>query len=205
MKKIAIAHLKGGVGKTSAAVNIAHLASLTGLRTLLVDLDAQGAAGYIFRIDTGDGAKAKAVARNRKGVSDHIFASDFPNLDLLPGSFSLRKLPQLLADEKDGVGRLGEMLKRVGKGTTLSWSTLPPGCIWKVRRYCRRCIWFSFPFFPVRCPSTVTARCGIFLKSDAARRNDRSSAVFSLWLTGDGSSTGKSWNRLSPISPTSGR
>jgi len=127
MKKIAIANLKGGVGKTSAAVNIAHLASTTGLRTLLVDLDAQGAAGYIFRIDPDDGAKAKAVARNRKGVSDHIFATDFPNLDLLPGSFSLRKLPQMLADEKDGVGRLGEMLKRVGKGYDLVVVDAPAG------------------------------------------------------------------------------
>ncbi len=127
MKKIAVAHLKGGVGKTSAAVNIAHLSSMTGLRTLLVDLDAQGAAGYIFRLDADDGAKAKAMARNRKGVIDHIFASDFPNLDLLPGSFSLRKLPQMLADEKDGIGRLGDMLKRVGKGYDLVVVDAPAG------------------------------------------------------------------------------
>jgi chromosome partitioning protein len=115
MKKMAVAHLKGGVGKTSAAVNIAHLSSQAGFRTLLVDLDAQGAAGYIFRVDAEDGAKAKAVARNRKSVVDHVFASDFPNLDVLPGSFSLRKLPQLLAGEKDGVGKMEEMLTRVGK------------------------------------------------------------------------------------------
>jgi chromosome partitioning protein len=107
MRKIAVAHLKGGVGKTSAAVNIAHLSSLAGFRTLLIDLDAQGAAGYIFRVDTEAGARAKAVARNRKSVIDHVFASDLPNLDLLPGSFSLRKLPQMLADEKDGVGPNG--------------------------------------------------------------------------------------------------
>ena len=127
MKKMAIAHLKGGVGKTSAAVNIAHLSSAAGLRTLLVDLDAQGAAGYIFRLDADDGAKAKAVARNKKGVTDHIFASDFPGLDLLPGSFSFRKLPQMLADEKDGAGRVGEMLKRVGKGYDLLVVDAPAG------------------------------------------------------------------------------
>jgi chromosome partitioning protein len=115
MKKIAVAHLKGGVGKTSAAVNIAHISSLAGFRTLLIDLDAQGAAGYIFRVDTEAGARAKAVARNRKSVIDHVFASDFPNLDLLPGSFSLRKLPQMLADEKDGAGQMEDVFKRVGK------------------------------------------------------------------------------------------
>ncbi|NBC29595.1 MAG: AAA family ATPase [Spirochaetes bacterium] len=127
MKKIAIAHLKGGVGKTSAAVNIAHLASAAGLRTLLVDLDAQGAAGYIFRVNAEDGAKAKAVARNRKGVVDHIFASDFPSLDLLPGSFSLRKLPHMIADEKDGAEQLGGMLKRAGKGYDLVVVDAPAG------------------------------------------------------------------------------
>ncbi|MFP4374895.1 MAG: ParA family protein [Spirochaetaceae bacterium] len=127
MKRITIAHLKGGVGKTSAAVNIAHLSSAAGLHTLLVDLDSQGAAGYVLRVDADRAAKAKAVARNRRGVTDHIFASDFPNLDLLPGSFSLRKLPQMLADGKDGADRLGEMLKRVGKGYDLVVVDAPAG------------------------------------------------------------------------------
>lgn len=127
MKRIAVAHLKGGVGKTTTAVNIAALAARTGLKTLLVDLDAQGAASYILRVDPDDAAKAKAVARAKKDVVDHIFATDFPHLDLLPGSFSLRKLPKLLAEQKDGREQVSAMLKRVGKGYDLVVVDAPAG------------------------------------------------------------------------------
>ena len=44
MKTIASYNVKGGVGKTSAAVNLAYLSAQDGRRTLLWDLDPQGAA-----------------------------------------------------------------------------------------------------------------------------------------------------------------
>jgi cellulose biosynthesis protein BcsQ len=44
MKVVATYSIKGGVGKTTAAVNLAHVASTTGARVLLWDLDPQGAA-----------------------------------------------------------------------------------------------------------------------------------------------------------------
>ena len=50
MKVVATYNIKGGVGKTSTAVNVAHLAARDGRRTLLWDLDPQGAATYVFRV-----------------------------------------------------------------------------------------------------------------------------------------------------------
>ena len=50
MKTVALFSIKGGVGKTSAAVNLAHLAARGGARTLLWDLDPQGAASFYLRI-----------------------------------------------------------------------------------------------------------------------------------------------------------
>ena len=50
VKVVATYNIKGGVGKTSAAVNLAALAARDGLRTLLWDLDPQGAASFLFRI-----------------------------------------------------------------------------------------------------------------------------------------------------------
>jgi chromosome partitioning protein len=50
MKIFATYNIKGGVGKTSAAVNLAYLAGEAGYRTLLWDLDPQAAASYVFRV-----------------------------------------------------------------------------------------------------------------------------------------------------------
>jgi chromosome partitioning protein len=47
---LATYNIKGGVGKTSAAVNLAYLASRAGAPTLLWDLDPQGASTYLFRV-----------------------------------------------------------------------------------------------------------------------------------------------------------
>ena len=72
MKVVATYSIKGGVGKTSAAVNLAALAAREGLRTVLWDLDPQGAATFLFRIEPkvkGGGSKlirgqARAAGRD---------------------------------------------------------------------------------------------------------------------------------------------
>ena len=50
MQVFATYNLKGGVGKTAAAVNLSHLAHRAGLRTLLWDLDPQGASTFYFQL-----------------------------------------------------------------------------------------------------------------------------------------------------------
>ena len=61
---LATYNIKGGVGKTSAAVNLATLAAHDGARTLLWDLDPQGASTYLFRVKPEDqGRRREARAR----------------------------------------------------------------------------------------------------------------------------------------------
>ena len=50
MKAVATYSIKGGVGKTTAAVNLAYEASRSGVRVLVWDLDPQGAATYLLRV-----------------------------------------------------------------------------------------------------------------------------------------------------------
>ncbi len=66
MKVVATYSIKGGVGKTSAAVNLGALAAGEGLRTVIWDLDPQGAATFLFRISprsraAGAGCSASAT------------------------------------------------------------------------------------------------------------------------------------------------
>lgn len=137
MKSVVLSHSKGGVGKTTAAVNLAYLGARAGHATLLVDLDAQGAASYILRVDGVSGAKAKQLAAGKRAVTDAIVASDYPNLDVLPASRSLRKLDLMLEDrkpKKNGTDGLGRVLERFGREHDLVVVDAPAGIHLEVER-----------------------------------------------------------------------
>ena len=138
MRSLVLAHFKGGVGKTTAAVNLAFLGARDGFRTLLVDLDAQGAASFLLRVDATSGAKAKRLARGKRSVTDAVVASDYPNLDVLPASRSLRKLDLLLHSQNqkkhDGLTR---SLERFDREYDLAIIDAPAGIHLEVERIAR--------------------------------------------------------------------
>lgn len=66
---IALLGIKGGVGKTTTAVNLAGLAAVGGLRTLLWDLDPQGAASFALGYDRRSRRAARNITRKRSRLS----------------------------------------------------------------------------------------------------------------------------------------
>jgi chromosome partitioning protein len=107
---LATYNIKGGVGKTSAAVNLAYLAALEGAQTLLWDLDPQGASTYLFRVKPrvkGGGAK---LVRGKSDVDGLIKGTDFQRLDLLPADFSYRHMDLALDAAKKPTRRLARVL-----------------------------------------------------------------------------------------------
>jgi chromosome partitioning protein len=96
MDAIALLSAKGGVGKTTAAVNLAALSAIGGRRTLLIDLDPQGASGHLLRIRASEGLKARRFWTGRAELDELIRASDIPGLDVLPAADSLRRAEAVL-------------------------------------------------------------------------------------------------------------
>ena len=100
MKIIGVYSIKGGVGKTAAAVNLAYLAARAGQKTLLCDLDPQASASYYFRVRPASGFSVRKLFKGVKILDRYVRATDFPDLDLLPARLSHRKLDLLLSARK---------------------------------------------------------------------------------------------------------
>src|SRR5262249_59436351 len=88
LKVLASYAIKGGVGKTSTAVNLAALAAREGRRTLIWDLDPQGAATFLFRIRPKVKRGGSKLVRGRRDPLSVVTGTDLDCLDLLPADFS---------------------------------------------------------------------------------------------------------------------
>ena len=106
---LATYNIKGGVGKTSAAVNLAVMAARDGEPTLLWDLDPQGGSTYLFRVRPRVRGGARKLVKLTSDVDRLIKGTDHPGLDLLPADFSYRHMDLAL----DGYKRPTRRLRRV--------------------------------------------------------------------------------------------
>ncbi|GJL83530.1 MAG: cobyrinic acid a,c-diamide synthase [marine bacterium B5-7] len=110
MRIVALYSIKGGVGKTAASVNLAWQSANVGYRTLLWDLDPQGATSYYFRIQPHLKGGVKTVLK--KKLTEGIKATDYPGLDLLPADFTYRNLDLILDQQKKRKRTLEKVIER---------------------------------------------------------------------------------------------
>ena len=92
MKVFACYNVKGGVGKTTTAVNLAYLSAKSGKKTLLWDVDLQGSATLLLHTPNGKVKSVRVLSESPKKAKSHIYDTPFKNLDILPADFSLHKL-----------------------------------------------------------------------------------------------------------------
>jgi len=128
VKIIAFHNLKGGVGKTAAASNIAALAAESGIPTLLWDLDPQGAVSWYFG-NTGDGdarvPKAGKLVKGKTPIGKTIVPTGIDNLDLIPADVSFRNIDLQLEKHGDR-NTLADWLEPLGEDYGLVVLDCPP-------------------------------------------------------------------------------
>jgi chromosome partitioning protein len=126
MSSVAVYSPKGGVGKSTLAVNLAYLSATTSRRrTLLWDIDAQGAATYLLG-QARQGAEAHRIFSRDADPAELALATDYPLLRLLAADTSLRRLDLQLV-EAEARKRLRKILRSLDREFDRVILDCPPG------------------------------------------------------------------------------
>lgn len=183
MRVVAVTSIKGGVGKTTAAVMLAHLAAAQGDSTLLWDLDPQGSATYIL----GIGKRVQGGSRRLFGSSkagdvliDSIAPTDFENLDLVPADFSLRSADLALAAQRKPRRAVRKLVERVADDYDYLFIDCPPGIGLSIDSALRASDLAIVPVVPAVLPMRCYDQLSAYMAGDKRLRDVRTTAFMSM-------------------------
>lgn len=177
MKSVAIFSLKGGVGKSAIAVNLAHIAATSGgRRTLLWDLDTQGAATFLTEAVPSGRTRARAALAGDAPLSSLVVPSRWPNLSVLPADRSLRRIEGDLA-QSDKSKIIRKHLKSLGENFDRVIIDCPPGLSELADRLFRAVDLLLVPLIP----TPLSLRTLEQLQAELGKNHGGGPALLPLW------------------------
>lgn len=108
-----IANQKGGVGKTTTAINLGAALAASGIPTLLIDLDPQGNATSGLGVERQDGRSIYGPLHGEGSAADMIVETSIPNLWILPSEMDLAAAEMELAQTQNYLVRLRDVLQPI--------------------------------------------------------------------------------------------
>jgi cellulose biosynthesis protein BcsQ len=165
--------IKGGVGKTTTAVNLAYLSAAEGARTLVWDLDPQGAATFLFRVKPRIKGGGADLVRGRSAVDRLIKGTDFDHLDLLPADLSYRHMDLHLDQAKRPTRRLSRILAPLAKEYDCVILDCPPSLSLVSESVFEAASVVLVPMIPAPLPARTLDQLEQFLKDKKARHPSR--------------------------------
>jgi cellulose biosynthesis protein BcsQ len=126
VKVVATYSIKGGVGKTTTAVNLAYEAGRAGVRVLVWDLDPQGGATFLLRVRPKVRGGSERLVSAGGELAPHVRGSDLPGVHVIPADFSLRHLDLHLDAAGHPTQRLAALLDPLRTQYDLALLDCPP-------------------------------------------------------------------------------
>lgn len=124
---IVIANQKGGVGKTTTAINLSAACAMEGKRVLLIDLDPQGNSSLSFISSEEIGGSAyEFFTETQQTWKDFIYETKIQNLQIIPARINLAKLESKLVGDFDAIFRLRDRIEQIKPAYDLVIIDTPP-------------------------------------------------------------------------------